>query len=80
MDVKLTEIAVKVERLLGDLNQYRLENDSLKTDNDELKVKLSGLEKEYRTLKLSSADQSEVVRTKLGRILNHLSELEDLRS
>ncbi len=80
MDTKIQEIAAKVERLLGDLSRHREENASLRSDNDRLKTELSGLEKEYRTLKLDSADQSEVVRTKLKRILGHLSELEDLRS
>ena len=80
MDTKIQEIATKVEKLLGNLNESRQENEDLRTDNDRLKTELSGLEKEYRTLKLSSADQSDTVRTKLNRILSHLSELEDLRS
>ena len=74
----LDQISQKVDQLLQVVKNLKVENASLHGENKELKVQLADAGKEHKSLSLKSADQSELVRSKLKSVLTRLDELEKL--
>lgn len=78
MDSKLQQLSERIEQVLGDLHRLQTENADLKSQKDQLQSELVSAEKEYRSLKLEAADQSETAKVKLTSILARLEQLEKL--
>jgi len=78
MQGKLDILSEKVEKVLNLLERVKSENAALKEENQKLKTELASIRKEYRNLKLGSADQSQAVKSRLVTVLNRLEELESL--
>lgn len=78
MSDTLDQIAQKVDQLLQVVKNLKVENSSLHGENKQLKAQLAELGKEQKSLSIKSADQSEVVRSKLQSVLSRLDELEEL--
>ena len=74
----LDQISQKVDQLLQVVKNLKVENSSLQGENRQLKAQMVELGKEHKSLSLKSADQSELVRSKLQSVLSRLDELEQL--
>ena len=74
----LDQISQKVDQLLRVVKNLKVENASFQEENKQLKAQLAGLNKEQKSLSIKSADQSELVRSKMQSVLSRLDELEKL--
>jgi len=73
---KLELLAQKVDQVIDRLESVTEENKNLKKANRELTRELARLRKEYDGLKVSLADKSDTVKTKLTGILDRLDQLQ----
>ncbi len=80
MDTKLDLLTEKIELLITKLENTQAENKRLKEENSTLSTDLQAYKQDYETLKLSSTDKNEVVKTKLTTILSRLDQLEEIAS
>ena len=78
MDEKLEQLMTKVERVCQVVDALKLDNGQLRTENQSLKSEVTRLQKEMESIRLSSSDQSEAVKGKLGRVLERLEQLETI--
>ena len=74
----LDQISQKVDQLLQIVKNLKVANASLQGENEQLKTQLTEFGKEQKSLSIKSADQSELVRSKMQSVLNRLDELEEL--
>lgn len=75
---KLAQLSEKVDQLIDRLATLQVTNQTLASDNQELRSKLIKLEDELKGLKLKSADQSQAVKSHLTGVLSRLTELEQI--
>lgn len=78
MDEKLEQLLTKVERVGQLVDTLKTDNGQLRAENQTLKGDLSRLQKEMETIKLSSSDHSDAIKSKLGRVLERLEQLETI--
>ena len=80
MDTKLDLLTEKIELLITKMETIQAENRQLKEDKKSLFAELQTYKRDYESIKLSSTDKNEVVKTKLTTILNRLDQLEEIAS
>ncbi len=80
MDTKFELLTEKIELLITKLETIQTENKELKEENNNLSAELQRYKRDYDSLKISSTDNNDRVKTKLTTILNRLDQLEELAS
>ncbi|MGH8016093.1 MAG: hypothetical protein ACREBV_07880 [Candidatus Zixiibacteriota bacterium] len=76
MKEKIASIQTKVDELLTRFGKLNQSNQSLATQNHELKTELNRLRKQLKDSQLGSGDTNEAVKRKLTSVLDRLEELE----
>lgn len=76
----LSLVESKVEAVLALVEKIKQEKAALADENDQLKIELAQLRKQFSALKLQKTDQNDDVRSKLQLILSRVDELEGMAS
>ena len=80
MGDSLSLVESKVEAVLALVEKIKQEKTALADENDQLKIELAQLRKQFSALKLQKTDQNDDVRSKLQLILSRVDELEAMAS
>jgi regulator of replication initiation timing len=78
MDEKLEQLMTKVEKVGQLVDTLKTDNGQLRAENHALKSELTRLQKEMESVRLSTSDHSDAVKSKLGRVLERLEQLETI--
>lgn len=75
---KIQLLEDRIGQVLTRLEQYKSANQSLASENQQLRLQLARLEKEFNQFRLEHNDQGTAVRAKLVNVLNRIEELEKI--
>ena len=75
---KIQLLEDRIGQVLTRLEQYKSANKSLASENQQLRLQLARLEKEFNQFRLEHNDQGTAVRAKLVNVLNRIEELEKI--
>ena len=78
MGDKLAIIESKVEAGLELVDRIKTEKTVLANENDQLKIELAQIRKQFSALKLEKTDKNNAVRSRLELVLSRVDELESL--
>ena len=75
---KFSRLEERVDQIVDRIQVLTKENSDVRAENGQLKKELTGLRREFDSLKVAHADQADAVRTKLSSVLERIGEIEAL--